>query len=214
MLFVNKQKQIEKQFSQYCAEVMNCIGEFRHAFECYLKEPDREVLRESYSKVHKFESRCDDIRGEISVLMYSKALFPESRGDILTLLEAMDRIPNQAESAVRKVLSECITIPQEYHAELSKLVDVCCRSADAMITAATKLFTDYTNATVAVGKIDEIESEGDYIESGLIESIFASDLDGFQKLTLRDLVKHVVHISDWAENVGDRIRVVVAKRSI
>ena len=46
------------------------------------------------------------MRREIEVMMYSKALFPESRGDILTLLETIDRVPNQAEAVVRMLLNQ------------------------------------------------------------------------------------------------------------
>ncbi|HDY65678.1 MAG TPA: DUF47 family protein [Phycisphaerae bacterium] len=83
-----------------------------------------------------------------------------------------------------------------------------------MIESARSLFTDYTNATVAIGKIDELESDGDTIEGKLIEKIFTSNMDGFEKILLRDLVKQISQISDRAENVGDRIRIIVAKRSI
>jgi predicted phosphate transport protein (TIGR00153 family) len=83
-----------------------------------------------------------------------------------------------------------------------------------MIDGVSRLFTDFTNATVAVGKIDELESEADLAENMLIEHIFSSDMDGFNKILLRDLVQHIAAISDRAENVGDRIRLIVAKRSI
>ena len=44
--------------------------------------------------------------------MYSKALFPESRGDILGLLEAMDKVPNQAEKALLVMLTQYIVLEE------------------------------------------------------------------------------------------------------
>ena len=41
-----------------------------------------------------------------------------------------------------------------------------------------------------------------------------SDMEGIDKILLRDLIGRLAGISDRAENVGDRIRIMVAKRSI
>jgi hypothetical protein len=146
--------------------------------------------------------------------MYTKAIFPESRGDILRLLETMDRVPNQAESVLRMIQNQHINIPHGYAKRILQLTNISCRAAEAMRTSAEKLFSDYTTATVAIGNIDELESEADGIEADLIEEIFSSDIDGFDKIMLRDLVQRIAQISDRAENVGDHIRVIVAKRSI
>ena len=168
----------------------------------------------AFAEVHKSESKADDIRREIEVVMYSKALFPESRGDILGLLETMDKVPNQAESAIRMIWNQHVTIPEKYHPQILQLVDVCSRTVDAMVDAAEKLFSDFTNAAVAVGKIDELESEADKIEAGLIEEVFSEPVDGIATIVFRDLIKQIAHISDRAENVGDKIRIIVAKRTI
>ncbi|MCD4831281.1 MAG: TIGR00153 family protein [Anaerohalosphaeraceae bacterium] len=214
MFFVNKQKKIETQIAQYNRQVANCMDVFRQALQQYCDNFDREAIKASFEKVHKAESLADDIRQDIEVVMYSKALFPESRGDILNLLETMDKVPNQAEAVVHMIWNQYISIPKEFHSEIIQLVDICCRCIDAMLEAAGKLFTNFTNATVAVGKIDELESEADRIEASLIEKIFSTQPDSIDKLLLRDLVKNIAGISDRAENAGDRIRIIIAKRSV
>jgi len=184
------------------------------AIQQYCDNPDRDAAHEHFSKVHKAESHADDIRREIEVAMYSKSLFPESRGDILGLLEAMDKVPNQAESVVRMIFNQHAVIPDEFKSKLLRLANICEKSAEAMVVAAQKLFSDFTSAAVAVGKIDELESEADQLESTLIEQVFSSSMEKFDKIILRDLIKHISSISDRAENAGDRIRLTVAKRSV
>ncbi len=147
-------------------------------------------------------------------MMYTKALFPESRGDILGLLETMDKVPNEAEAAARMLLNQHIQIPQWLRPGVLQLVEVCCRCVDALVDGVNKLFVEYTSATVLVGKVEELESEADHIESSLIERIFSSDMDGTEKILLRDLIQHIAEVSDRAENVADRIRIMVAKRRI
>ena len=214
MLFVNKQKKVEELLADYRHTVSDCLILFDKSFREYLAEPDRVRLEKNFLKIHKAESRADDIRREVEVMMYSKALFPESRGDILGLLETMDRVPNQAESTVQMLLNQQIEIPEIYRDGVGQLIRICHRCVSAMLEGASKLFTNYTNATVAVGKIDELESEADNIEESIVKQIFSSDLDGFKKIVLRDLIKQIASVSDYAENVGDRIRIIVAKRGI
>jgi predicted phosphate transport protein (TIGR00153 family) len=209
---MTRQKRIESLLKEYNQKVSNCLMIFEEAFTAYIKDPDRKLLEQNYTKINKAESEADDIRRDVEVMMYSKALFPESRGDILGLLETMDKVPNQAEAAVHMLLGQHVSIPEIYRGLLIQLVGICHRCVNAMLDGASKLFTDFTTATVLVGKIDELESEADNVEQGIIEQVFSSDIDGFEKFQIRDIVKQVASISDRAENVGDRIRIIAAKR--
>ena len=139
--------------------------------------------------------------------------FPESRGDILGLLEAVDRVPNHTESSVRMVLQQHITIPAELSADVLALVDACARCAEALIEGVNLLFKNFLAATVSVGQVDELESQADRLEGQLIDRIFSSDLDPLSKILLRDLVQRLGGVADRAESAADRIRIIVAKRS-
>jgi len=214
MFFVSRQKKIESQLAQYREKVADCVAGFHNAIESYCETSDRDELLENYLSVHGIESQADDIRREIEVMMYSKSVFPESRGDILGLLEAIDKVPNKAEEVLYIVRTHHMIVPAALAPQVLQLADVCHRCVDSMLEAAAKLFTDFTNATAATGKVDELESEADRVEFDLYERIFSSDIDPFDKLLLRDLTKDIASISDRAENVGDRIRIIVSKRNI
>lgn len=213
-LFENKQKKVENLIKEYCGYVVECTDSYEKIIKEHCKEADHEKLRQNYRHIHRIESKADDTRRDIEILMYTKALFPESRGDILGLLETLDRIPNAAESAIRSMLNEYITIPSFLAPSVIQLAGVCNRCVKKLIEGVNSLFIDFTNATIAVGNVDELESEADFIESTLIEHVFASDLNGVEKILLRDLVKKIAEVSDRAENVADRIRIIVAKRKV
>lgn len=214
MFFVSKQRKIESQLGQYRQAISHCLSVFNETLIQYCQTGDRVDLKNAFTKVHLAESKADDIRREIEVLMYSKSLFPESRGDILRLLETMDRVPNQAESAVRAILTQRITIPESCTAKILQIAKLSGQCVDAMLDSVEKLFTNLTNATVMVGKIDELESQIDHIEAELIEQFFGSQMLDFDKILLRDVVKSIAQISDHVENVGDHIRIIAAKRRV
>ena len=211
-MFLNRQRKIEAQLNEYRSTVSLCLEKFQDSIKRYCRDADPAQLQTDYNQLHHYESLADDIRREIEVVMYSKALFPESRGDILGLLETMDKIPNQAEKTVLVMLTQNVRIPEPFHPQVLQLVQVCRRCVDALLDSAAKLFSDFTNAAVAIGKIDELESEADLIEADLISRIFKSDMAGFDKLLLRDVVRDIASVSDRAENAGDHVRIIVAKR--
>jgi len=214
MLFENKEKKVEAQLREYCEKVALCLDGFRRTVNEYCQTQDRSRLQVNFEIVRGAESMADDIRREIEDVMYTKALFPESRGDILGLLETADRVPNEAEAAARMILNQHVVIPNWLCPGVTQLVEICHRCVCAMLECVGKLFSEFTTAAVAVGKIDELESEADHIEAELIKQVFSSDMDGMEKILLRDLVKHIAELSDRAENVGDRIRIIVAKRRV
>jgi uncharacterized protein len=212
MLFVSKQKDVEAQLAQYRAKVAQCLDGFRHAFQQYFQTSDRTALHDNYQATHGAESQADDLRRAVEVMMYSKSIFPESRGDIMGLLEAMDKMPNRAEEAVRMMLNQYVVVPEAYQEAFLELVEVNHRSVMGLLAAAEKLFSDFTHAAVAVGRVDEMESESDHLQAALIDRIFGGDLEGVHKLLLRDLAGCISEISDRAQAAGDRIRIIVAKR--
>jgi len=54
-------------------------------------------------QTHKVESRADDLRDATNELMYSRALIPESREDIMALLEKVDEISDQADRVSKRI---------------------------------------------------------------------------------------------------------------
>lgn len=215
MLFARKQRELEARLNAYREKSAECVRLFHESLLKYLETGDLEQVKRDVHYVHQAESAADDLRVEIEVMMYSKALFPESRGDVLGLLEAMDKVPNKAESSIRAIVNFSIEIPHSLHANLKRLAAVCIDCVYAMFDATTKIFTDFTNAALVIGRIDQLESEADGIEAELLQQIFSDKgLDTLEKLLLRDLVDRISQIADKSEAVGDRVRIIVAKRAL
>jgi len=212
MLFLTKQKVLEDRLAAYRQRLWDCVEQTQKSLNAYCASGDLQQLRQEVHTIHRVESEADDIRREIEVMMYSRALFPESRGDILSLLETMDKVPDQAEDVARNIADQMIAVPDFLHPDLSLLLDINCRCVAAMLECVGKMFTDFQHATTIIGRIDELESEADRVQSRLIQQIFASDVRDMAKILLRDLVNEIAAISDNAQDVGDRVRVMVAKR--
>ncbi len=214
MFFRSKQKHIEAGMREYREKAAACVSAFALGMHDFCETGDFERLEEQARAVHAAESEADDLRRQIENMMYERALFPESRGDILDLLETMDSVVNQADRTLRSIFDQRITIPREVRQFILELTEINERCVGLMLQASLLLFDTYTSASALTGKMDELESRSDRLQAETVQWIFTHDLSDLQKILLRDLVGAIGEISDKCMNVGDRIRIIVVKRMI
>lgn len=213
MWFANKQREVEELLAQYREKVGLCVRLFQGGFARYCETGDRDQLLQDVIQVHDAEHSADELRREIEMLLYAKALFPESRGDILELLESTDEVPNGAEHVFRSILDEHLRLPPAYHGKLMELVHLVSNCVDVMLVAESRLFSDFAGAAYSLGRIAEIEHQADILESQLIQEVFTDpEIPPMEKIQLRDLIRKLSFICNTAETVGERIRIFVAKR--
>ncbi len=98
MLF-SKTRELETQTDEFCDKVSQGVLAFGIGVKAYL-EHDEEAFQEKHRHVSELESRGDELRREIQRRLYLETLLPESRGDVLELLEDTDHILNACESAM------------------------------------------------------------------------------------------------------------------
>jgi uncharacterized protein len=212
MLFINRQREIQDKMTMYCCQVSTCIMLFKEALLKHCQNADFEQLRTDFIRLHSAESLADDILKEIQVLMYGKSLFPESREDIMQLLNAMDNVPNRTEKSLQEILIKHIQIPEIMTGGLLQLADICCLCVNTMVDSAENLFKDFANAASSIDKIDKLESEADELEARIIEKVFSLDLKDLDKLLFCNLVRYISSICDRAESAANLIHIIVVKR--
>ena len=213
--FTSKQREIEAKLEQYRQECALCVTLSCSSLAQYCAEGDLHKLDRELVRAHQAERNADELRRSIEIMMYSKALFPESRGDVLLLLETLDTMPNQAETAVRSAVTQAIVIPTALHAQFTELLHVCSRCVETALECSSLLFRNLAEAASLLGHIHELEGQADAIEAQLIRAVFADEqIAPLDKILLRDLVREVSAVCDMAEEVSDRIRIIVAKRMV
>ena len=213
MLWKNEKK-IHGLVNDYMAESLNCLETFRECLFELFEHSTSERARILVQQVDAAESRADDVRNAIEFQLYSKALLPEARGDILGLLEAVDRVPNWAEEVVYDIHLQRVVFPQQSVAKFQRLADMNVACFRVLHTAIETLFSDLDAVFPLTKEVDRIESEVDDLERELIAEIF--DLE--ERLSYHNLLHRIIRgicdISDRAENVADRLAIVAMKKMI
>lgn len=215
--FMRRERRVRKLLAEYCQHWIACIGAFREAWNTYLEQGTGDAFDFKVAQTHKLESRTDDLRREIELDLYSKALLPESRGDILGLLETVDRLLSEIEWALYEIQLQEIVIRDEIRPNFQRLVNVACECCELVNEGLRILLVEGRSAGVIElsHKVDALESESDHLERALIRQVFKiAELRTGDKLLLKNLVMLLGRVTDRAENVADRLTLVSVKRRV
>ncbi len=212
--FFKKEQQLETLIYSYLENLENIQQNFAKGLNLCLDVGNCEDLNFLADQTHKFESRADDILEEINQLMYSKALIPESREDIMGLLEAIDEIPGYFESIFDMIQNQKIIIPDFLIADIRELIRILLESCSLMIEQVDVMLKKKQNIRSLVATIDQNESHCDHIERRMIAKIFDSDLDPFQKLQLKEVVVVLGEIANQIDRISKRINIITIKRRV
>lgn len=209
-----KEQQIESLIYDYLDNLRIAKENFSKAMNTYFEKGFCEDFDFLIEQTHKVESKADDIRYEIETMMYAKALIPESRGDVLGLLEAVDQIPSVFELILYMTQTQRLVTPEFLVLDIKELVQVSLECCDLLIKQVEALFRKSEDIRSLVLTIDNNESHCDHIERRIITKIFDSDLDPFQKVQLKDMVIQMGEISDQADRVSRRVYIISVKRRV
>jgi predicted phosphate transport protein (TIGR00153 family) len=209
-----KEHQVEQLIYGYLDNLKMVQENFLKAMNVYFEKGFCEAFEFLIEQTHKLESKADDTRYEIETLMYAKALIPESRGDILGLLEAIDQIPGLFELILYMIQTQRLAVPDFLVMDVRELLGVSLQCCDLLVKEVEALFRNSEEIRSLVGTIDRNESHCDHIERRIITRIFDSNLDPFQKLQLKEMVIQMGEISDQTDRVSRRVHIISVKRQV
>jgi predicted phosphate transport protein (TIGR00153 family) len=214
-LLFRRQRKVEEQLRAYMGHWGECIDYFRRGMDTYLEEGPGEQFDYYYRRVDQEESKGDELRRAIGGELFGKALLPESRGDILRILESLDQVINRSESVVRMAVIQRITVEEWMVPEIRRLMEAIVDACRLLREAAGHLLQGIDDPVGDLAhEVQELESRCDHLELDLIERVFASDLELARKLQLKDFVLRLGSVADLAEGASDRMYVVSVKRRV
>jgi predicted phosphate transport protein (TIGR00153 family) len=174
---------------------------------------DIESFESSYDSIRALENRADELRRTIENHLYRHSLIPESRGDVLDLLENMDNVIDTAKSTLGLFLVERPEMIPELTKEWLDLTEAAALTAEAVVLAARAFFRDPRTVNDHLHKVHFHERAGDKIAMDLKQKIFRTDLDLSRKIHLRYFALNIDRLSDAAEGLADRLAIYAIKRT-
>lgn len=214
MFLFNKNKKLLDMLDCYLTVVGDTLDEFSDAFRYLLKNGIDEHFKVLVSQTHKKESNADDLRRDIELQMYEKSLLPESRRDLLEVIEMIDKIPNRAESILSMHNSQHQELIDEIKEDMEELLTLSLETVTYVIKMTNACFKRDGDATELARLIDNNESIGDHLERKMIERVFTLKMDVGEKILQKESVLQVGAICDLCEAVKDKLVITNIKRSV
>ncbi len=208
-----KIKNLEAQIDNYLDMVVKGGFLFKQGIKYFLEEQTEEFESRLVS-IDTTESDADNLRRKIEKRLYTETLIPESRGDVLGLLEACDKVLNKTAETLHQFSVEIPYILPEVKNYYLELTDISVSALEEMVAAVRSYFADINQVRDHINKVQLYESESDKIAEKIKRIVFRSDIRLSQKMHMRYFALHIESIADEAEDVCDRLSIAAVKRFI
>lgn len=206
-----KTKELEMQIDNYLDCVVKGGLLFKQGLKFYLQEKS-EDFEDRLKSLDVCESQADGLRRSIESQLYIQTLIPESRGDVLGLLESSDRVLNLAAETLLEFSVETPNIPTAIRGTFLELSEASISSMDSMVLAIRAYFRDLTAVRDHISKAQFYEHEADKLAEKIVRAVFKLDIDLSYKIHVRYFVSRMEVIADGAEDVCDRLSIATIKR--
>lgn len=187
---------------------------FKLGVDAYLKG-NIESFTKKIEDVTSVEHAGDALRRDLEERLYTQTLIPESRGDVLELLESMDGLLDRFKGALWRFDIERPDIYPELHDDIQELATCAVESVEAMVRSARAFFKDVSAVADHLHKVSHWETQSDKVATRIQKHVFKKpDLHLSYRMQLSDFIRHVDKIADRAEDVADKLRIFTIKRSL
>lgn len=214
MLIFKKEKEVRKLVLNHLSTVQDCLLE-THSVLVEYTSGNVEAAEEKARRVIEIESDADTFERAIREALLAGAFLPHLRSDVYRLVESVDAIAGKAEDVASYIYAQQPRIPEEYDAEL---LDILQKSLDCFLELR-KALRDFfrpkgqiENLHEHVGKVCDIETEVDALESAFVLRVFESErMDLAEKMHIGGLAKRIADIADLSEDAADELEFAAMK---
>jgi hypothetical protein len=206
-----KTRELESQIDDYLDIVDRAALIFVQGLRFYF-ENRKDEFELRYHDLRTMESKGDFLRRDIENKLYIHTLIPESRGDVLNLLENSDTVLNRMAITLLNFSIENPEVSEELWPLYIDLAQAASSAVENMVKAVRTYFRDLSAVRDYINKALFYEKESDKIAEKIKRLIFQKDIELSHKAHMRIFAHHIELIADDAEDVCDRLAIAAAKR--
>ena len=111
----SRTRALEAEIEEFLQKLSESALTYRTAISAYLRDGATVEFENMVRQLDDFESRDDALRRSIEAQLYQQTLIPESRGDVLGLLETLDQVHGLMEGAISCPLPKVCQPRRENH---------------------------------------------------------------------------------------------------
>jgi len=201
--------------------VLECVHNVPPLFEA-LAKGDHQGVKSAKDRIFEREAEADSIKNEMRGALPKSLFMPVDRRDLLEVLQMQDSIADTAQDIAGLLVERPMELPefmqQPMLALASRCVDVCEMSAKIIEELDELLAMGFrgreaTRVEEMVGTLNQLEDETDDLGLELARQLFQheDEIKPVSVMMWYQLIQWVGDLADYAEKVGDRLRLLIAR---
>jgi uncharacterized protein len=210
-----------KPLQLHMRQVVKCASEIPGLFEA-LNNGDQDKIKTIQIKIDDLESQADDTKDQLRAHLPKSLFMPVDRRDLLELLSNQDDIADISQNIASLVADRKMDVPVGMAKPLIELTEGCvdaCKQSAAIIEELDELVEmgfsgrESTRVLEMVDALCKTEEENSVKTKELIRNLFAHE-DEIKPVSVvfwYQLINWIGDISESAEKVGDRLRLLLAR---
>ena len=207
----NHQKELIDSINTFLDNILKINVLFKTLLENYFNKKFQEVDKIT-NEISDLESQCDKIRREVERKIYQETLIPDLRGDVLGMLENLDKIPGQIQANAHSFNTEKPNVDEELNSNFLKLCDYASECIALLIEGSRNFFIDKKVTIEKCLQVSKVESRADKVSTELKNIIFSNNENGLAtKVHLRYFVEIMDEVANLSEDVADRLIISSSK---
>ncbi len=210
-----------KAMQQHMRVAVECADQVPGLFRA-LCAGDQAKVEEAQKRIFELEDRADKIKNELRAHLPKSLFMPVDRRDLLDILNMQDSIADTAQDIAGLLVERPMEVPEPMQPILLELVDTCieaCHQSHKVIEELDELlemgFSGRERKTVIemVDELNRIEDKTDDLGMNLSRVLFQHE-DEMKPVSVMfwyQLIEWIGDLADYAEKVGDRLRLLMAR---
>ncbi len=204
-------RELEAEVDDYLDLIIQGGMLFRQGVKCYLEHRTDE-FEDRLQELRGIEQRGDTLRRGIVSKLYLHTLIPDSRGDVLGLLESADEVLNLITATLLRFSVEEPELQDDLNPHFRDLAENAIAAVEAMVGGCRAYFRDLGAVRDHITRTQSFREEVNRIAETYVREVFRRNLRLSHKNQLRYFVSHTEQIAEDADDVCDRLAVASIKR--
>jgi predicted phosphate transport protein (TIGR00153 family) len=205
---------------EHAETVKECAWTFQQAIECYASEKCQE-FEEYRQEVSRLESEADAIKRRIRGHIPRGTRMPVSKFELFWYIREQDKVLDSVQDSLDWISYRTVPIvSEEIQKGLFLFVDSVIEPIEElsrMVAEAKKYFDSYSEKQRKIVKeiivnLRKREHEADQLEDEFKTKVFSLEKDPIGIFHLIKLSELIGSVADHAENAGDMMRAMIARR--
>ena len=210
-----------KALQTHMREVVDCARDVQPLIQA-LADSDQAEVDKVKNRIFEREAKADEIKNELRLHLPKSLFMPVDRRDLLEILHLQDTIANRAQDIAGLLFERRMTVPPFMQEPLIALTARCidtCEYSLSVIEELDELLAlgfrgrEAEKVNDMLKELNDIEDETDELGIALARALFEheDEMKPVSVMMWYQLIEWIGDLADYAEKVGDRLRLLIAK---